>query len=227
MSVGSHETSGLRKDGSTFPLEFNLGRLGPQRLVVGSLRDVSERKAETEALQYRALHDSLTGLSNRTFLRERLEETIRAGEREMKPCAVLLMDLDGLKSVKVSLGHEAGDRLLQQVSQRMRGVLRKADTIARYGGDEFAVVPWGATDVPRAVLIAEKILQAVGKPFTIDDQPITVNLSIGIAVFPQHADDADALTRRADVAMYAAKRARSGFRGASVDKEGGSNGTSP
>jgi diguanylate cyclase (GGDEF)-like protein/PAS domain S-box-containing protein len=222
--IASHETVGLRKDGTTFPMEFNVGWLGPQRLVVGSLRDVSERKAETEALQYRALHDPLTGLPNRTFLRERLEETIRAGEREMKPCAVLLMDLDGFKSVNDSLGHEVGDRLLQEVSQRMRGVLRKADTIARYGGDEFAVVPWGPTDVPRAVLIAEKIVQAVGKPFTIDDQPITVNMSIGIAVFPQHADDADALTRRADVAMYAAKRARSGFSVYSVDQEGGENG---
>ena len=222
--VGRHETSGLRKDGIAFPLEFNVGRLGPQRLVIGSLRDVSERKAETEALQYRALHDPLTGLPNRTFLRERLEETIRAGEREMKPCAVLLVDLDGFKSVNDSLGHEAGDRLLQQVGQRMRSVLRRADTIARYGGDEFAVVPWGATDVPRAVLIAEKILHAVDQPFTIDEQPISVNMSIGIAVFPQHAEDADALTRRADVAMYAAKRARSGFSVYSLDQEGGDNG---
>jgi diguanylate cyclase (GGDEF)-like protein/PAS domain S-box-containing protein len=224
FEMGSHETVGLRKDGATFPLEFNVGWLGPQRLVLGSLRDVSERKAETEALQYRALHDPLTGLPNRTFLAERLEESIRAGEREMKPCAVLLMDLDGFKSVNDSLGHEAGDRLLQEVSQRMKSVLRKADTIARYGGDEFAVVPWGATDVPRAVLIAEKIVQAVGKPFTIDDQPISISMSIGIAVFPQHADDAEALTRRADVAMYAAKRARSGFSVYSVDQEGGDSG---
>jgi diguanylate cyclase (GGDEF)-like protein/PAS domain S-box-containing protein len=224
VMVGRHETSGLRKDGIAFPMEFNVARLGPQRLVIGSLRDFSERKAETEALQYRALHDPLTGLPNRTFLRERLEETIRASEREMKPCAVLLMDLDGFKSVNDSLGHEAGDRLLQQVGQRMRGVLRRADTIARYGGDEFAVVPWGATDIPRAVLIAEKILQAISKPFTIEGQPITVNLSIGIAIFPQHADDADALTRRADVAMFAAKRARSGFSVYSVDQEGGENG---
>src|SRR5256884_464279 len=221
--MGSHETVGLRKDGTTFPMEFNVGWLGPQRLVIGSLRDVSERKAETEALQYQALHDSLTGLPNRTFLRERLEETIRAGEREMKPCALLLMDLDGFKSVNDSLGHETGDRLLEQVSQRMRGVLRKADTIARYGGDEFAVVPWGATDVPRAVVIAEKLLQAVDAPFTIDDQPVNIKVSIGIAVFPQHADDADALMRRADVAMYAAKRARSGFRVYSIEQEGGDN----
>ncbi|TMD85471.1 MAG: EAL domain-containing protein [Chloroflexi bacterium] len=223
VALESHETSGLRKDGSTFPLEFNIGRLGPQRLVVGSLRDVSDRKAETEALQYRALHDALTGMPNRTFLRERLEEAIRAGDREMKPCGVLLLDLDGFKSVNDSLGHEAGDRVLQQVGQRMRGVLRKADTVARYGGDEFAVVPWGATDVPRAIVIAEKLLQAVNAPLTVDDQPVNINVSIGIAVFPQHADDADALMRRADVAMYAAKRARSGFSVYSVDQEGGDN----
>jgi len=224
VMMGSHETSGLTKDGSTFPMEFNVGRLGLQRLVIGSLRDVSERKAETEALQFRALHDPLTGLPNRTFLRERLEEAIRAGERELKPCAVLLMDLDGFKEVNDSLGHEAGDQVLQQVSARMRNVLRKADTIARYGGDEFAVVPWGATDVPRAVLIAEKILQAVGQPFTFDGAPVNVSVSVGIAVFPQHADDAEALIRRADVAMYAAKRAKSGYSVYSIDQDGGENG---
>jgi diguanylate cyclase (GGDEF)-like protein/PAS domain S-box-containing protein len=224
IEVGSHETSGLRKDGSSFPMEFNVGRLGPQRLVIGSLRDVSERKAETEALQYRILHDPLTGLPNRTFLRERLEEAIRAGEREMKPCAVLLMDLDGFKGVNDNLGHQAGDELLQQVGQRMRAVLRKADSIARYGGDEFAVVPWGAADVPRAVLIAEKILKTLEQPFTIDDQPVQITVSVGIAVFPQHAEDAEALTRRADVAMYAAKRARSGYSVYTVDQEGGENG---
>src|SRR5207244_9633944 len=88
---------------------------------------------------------------------------------------------------------------------------------------EFAVVPWGATDVPRSVVIAEKILQAVDAPFAIDDQPVNINRSSGIAVFRQPADDTDALMRRADVAMYAAKRARSGFSIYSVDQEGGDN----
>jgi diguanylate cyclase (GGDEF)-like protein len=136
---------------------------------------------------------------------------------------VLLLDLDGFKSVNDSLGHEAGDRLLQQVGQRVRSILRKADAVARYGGDEFAILPWGATDIPRAVLIAEKILQMLDKPFSIDDQPVHVEASIGIAVFPQHADDADSLMRRADVAMYTAKRARSGFSVYSADQEGGDN----
>ena len=223
--VGRHETTGLQKDGTEFPLEFNVSRLGPQRLVIGSLRDVSEQKAETEALQYQALHDPLTGLPNRNLLHDRLKETIRAGEREMKPCALLLLDLDGFKQVNDSLGHKAGDQLLQQVSQRMRGVLRKADTVARWGGDEFAIVPWGSTDGARAVLIAEKILQALDSTFTVDGQPVEVSASIGVAVFPQHAEDADGLIRRADVAMYAAKRAKSGFSVYSVDQEGGENGS--
>jgi diguanylate cyclase (GGDEF)-like protein/PAS domain S-box-containing protein len=223
FEVGSHETSGLRKDGSAFPMEFNVGPLAPHRLVI-SLRDVSERKAETEALQYRVLHDALTGLPNRTLLRERLQEAIRAGEREVKPCAVLLLDLDGFKRVNDTMGHEAGDRLLRQVGQRLRDVLRKADTVARYGGDEFAVVPWGATDLSKAVFIAEKILQSVEKPFTIDDQAVNIKMSVGIAVYPQHADEADALIRRADVAMYTAKRASSGFSIYSADQEGGENG---
>ena len=211
VMLGCHEADGQRKDGATFPMEFNVGRLGSGRLLIGSLRDVSERKAETEALQHRALHDALTGLPNRTFLRERLEEAVRVGERELKPCAVLLMDMDGFKGVNDSLGHQAGDQLLQQVGARMRGVLRKADMVARYGGDEFAVIPWGATDVPRAVLIAEKILQAIEQPFTIGGAPVSVSLSVGIAVYPQHAEDGEALMRRADAAMYAAKRAKSGY----------------
>jgi diguanylate cyclase (GGDEF)-like protein/PAS domain S-box-containing protein len=211
VMLGSHEADGRRKDGATFPMEFNVGRLGQGRLLIGSLRDVSERKAETEALQHRALHDALTGLPNRTFLRERLDEAVRVGERELKPCAVLLMDMDGFKAVNDSLGHQAGDQLLQQVGARMRGVLRKADMVARFGGDEFAVVPWGATDVPRAVLIAEKVLQAIEQPFTIGGAPVNVSLSVGIAVYPQHAEDGEALMRRADAAMYAAKRAKSGY----------------
>src|SRR5207244_11949301 len=105
----------------------------------------------------------------------------------MKPGGVLLLDLDAFKTVNDSLGHEAGDRLLQQIGQRVRGVLRKADTVARYGGDEFAVVPWGATDVPRAVVIAEKILQAVDTPFAIDYQPANSTVSISTAGVPPDA----------------------------------------
>ena len=211
MGLAFHETVGRRRDGTTFPLEFVATRLGPQRLLIGSLRDISERKAETEALQYQAMHDPLTGLANRTFLRDRLEQAIRAGERERKPHGVLLLDLDGFKAINDAFGHAAGDQVLREAARRIRGVLRKADTVARLGGDEFAVVPFGATDLARAIVIADKMIQALRVPIRLDARPVEVTASIGIAIHPQHGDDADALLRRADVAMYAAKRARSGY----------------
>jgi len=224
---GTHETVGQRKDGTTIPIEFTATRFGSQRLLIGGLRDVSQRKAETEALQFQALHDPLTGLPNRSFLKERLETAILAAERDLRPCAVLVMDMDNFKEVNDRLGHHVGDQLLREVAARLRGTLRKADMVARLGGDEFAVVPFGATDAPRAALIAEKILQALDAPVVIDDTPITPAVSIGVASFPQHAEDAAALMRRADVAMYAAKRARSGYSVYASDQEDGNGSPTP
>jgi diguanylate cyclase (GGDEF)-like protein len=162
-------------------------------------------------LQYQVLHDPLTGLPNRTFFRERLEQVLLAAQRELKPCALLLMDLDGFKQVNDQYGHLVGDRLLAQVATRLRLVLRKADMVARVGGDEFAVVPWGATDSSRATLVAEKILQSLEPAIVIDGQSIEVRASIGIATYPQHGEDADSILHVADIAMYAAKHARSGY----------------
>ncbi|TMG38080.1 MAG: EAL domain-containing protein [Chloroflexi bacterium] len=224
---GTHETVGQRKDGTTIPIEFTATRFGSQRLLIGGLRDVSQRKAETEALQFQALHDPLTGLPNRSFLKERLETAILAAERDLRPCAVLVMDMDNFKEVNDRLGHHVGDQLLREVAARLRGTLRKADMVARLGGDEFAVVPFGATDAPRAALIAEKILQALEAPVVIDETPITPAVSIGVASFPQHAEDAAALMRRADVAMYAAKRARSGYSVYASDQEDGNGSPTP
>ena len=224
---GTHETVGQRKDGTTIPIEFTATRFGSQRLLIGGLRDVSQRKAETEALQFQALHDPLTGLPNRSFLKERLETAILAADRDLRPCAVLVMDMDNFKEVNDRLGHHVGDQLLREVAARLRGTLRKADMVARLGGDEFAVVPFGATDAPRAALIAEKILQALEAPVVIDETPITPAVSIGVASFPQHAEDAAALMRRADVAMYAAKRARSGYSVYASDQEDGNGSPTP
>jgi diguanylate cyclase (GGDEF)-like protein/PAS domain S-box-containing protein len=224
---GTHETLGQRKDGTTIPIEFTATRFGSQRLLIGGLRDVSQRKAETEALQFQALHDPLTGLPNRSFLKERLETAILAAERDLRPCAVLVMDMDNFKEVNDRLGHHVGDQLLREVAARLRGILRKADMVARLGGDEFAVVPFGATDAPRAALIAEKILQALEAPVVIDETPISPVASIGVASYPQHAEDAEALMRRADVAMYAAKRASSGYSVYASDQEDGNGSPTP
>ena len=208
-----HETVGRRKDGSTFPLECLLTRvkLASGSLHIATLRDISARKAQTEALEYRALHDALTGLPNRTFLSDRLEQAILAGEREKKQRALLLLDMDRFKEVNDTFGHLYGDRLLQDVARRLRQSLRRADTVARWGGDEFAILPSGMTDIPRAILIAEKILEQLERPFVIDGRPIEVGASIGIAIYPEHGETAGVLLRHADVAMYVAKRARSGY----------------
>lgn len=209
----TYETLGRRKDGSTFPLEFSINqvRLGNGRLYLGLLRDVTERKAQTEALEYRALHDSLTGLPNRTFLADRLEQTLLTAQRERQTRAFLILDLNGFKQVNDTLGHDQGDHVLQDFARRLRRVLRKADTVARVGGDEFAILPAGATDTPRAILIAEKVLDALEPPLQLGEHSVEIGSSIGIAVYPEHGEDATTLARNADIAMYVAKRARTGY----------------
>ena len=209
----AYETRGRRKDGSEFPMEFSINqvRLGDGRLFIGLLRDITERKAQTEALEYRALHDSLTELPNRTFFTDRLKQSLLAGERESQPRALLVVDLDGFKQVNDALGHDQGDRVLQEAAWRLRRVLRKADTVARIGGDEFAVLPAGATDTSRAILIAEKILEAFEPPFRLGEHSVDVGSSIGISIYPEHGEDTAALSRTADIAMYVAKRSRSGY----------------
>ncbi len=213
LRSGSHETIGRRKDGSSFPLEFIASemRLGPERLFIGTLRDISERKAHTEALEYRALHDPLTGLANRALFSDRLRHALLLGEREKAPRALLTMDMDRFKEINDTFGHHCGDRLLQDVAGRLRHALRKSDTVARLGGDEFAVLPEGATSLEAAVTLAEKIHRALAEPWAIEGRSWASAASIGIAVYPEHAADADTLMLKADLAMYVAKRSRSGY----------------
>jgi diguanylate cyclase (GGDEF)-like protein/PAS domain S-box-containing protein len=206
------ETEGLRRDGSTFPMDFRSSemRIGGTRLFIATLRDTSELKARTLALQHQALHDNLTGLPNRTLLTDRLGQAINRAARAGRPAALLLMDMDGFKEVNDTLGHHSGDALLRQVADRLRGTLRAEDTVARLGGDEFAILPAGACDEAAAMRVAQKVLTALHAPFYIDEQAIHARMSIGVAVYPTHGQDADTLMRRADVAMYTAKRMRSG-----------------
>lgn len=210
---GPREMWGRRKDGSTFPIEFRGSRmfLGGERRFVGIVRDISEQKAQTEALEYQTLHDVLTSLPNRTLLNDRLHQAILAGSRQRKPAAVLVMDVDGFKEVNDTHGHHVGDQLLQQIALRLEGLLRGSDTVARLGGDEFAIVPAIGTGGEDGATTAKKILHALEEPFLIDDRVIRVAASIGIAVYPVDGQDAPSLMRHADAAMYVAKRARCGY----------------
>ncbi|HKW60316.1 MAG TPA: EAL domain-containing protein, partial [Candidatus Dormibacteraeota bacterium] len=212
-SGGAHETMGKRKNGSLFPLEFVVSsmQVGSRHLFIATLRDISERKAHTDALEYQALHDALTGLPNRSLFGDRLRQALLAARRNQKMFGVLLLDLDRFKDINDALGHDRGDSLLQEVTARLRGVLRATDTIARLGGDEFAVLTTDARHPEDVVSTAKKILASLEGPFAIADQMVETGASIGIAMYPVHGDDPSTLLRRADVAMYVAKRSGGGF----------------
>ncbi len=210
---GAHETMGKRKNGSLFPLEFIVSsmQIGSRHLFIATLRDISERKAHTDALEYQALHDALTGLPNRSLFGDRLRQALLAARRNQKMFGVLLLDLDRFKDINDALGHDRGDSLLQEVTARLRGVLRATDTIARLGGDEFAVLTTDAKHPEDVVATARKILASLEGPFAIADQMVETGASIGIAMYPVHGDDPSTLLRRADVAMYVAKRSGGGY----------------
>jgi diguanylate cyclase (GGDEF)-like protein/PAS domain S-box-containing protein len=208
----AHESMGKRKSGSLFPLEFVVSSMhvGSRHLFIATMRDISERKAHTDALEYQALHDALTGLPNRSLFGDRLRQALLSARRNQNMFGVLLLDLDRFKDINDALGHDRGDSLLQEVTARLRSVLRATDTIARLGGDEFAVLTTDAKHPDDVVATARKILAALEGPFAIADQMVETGASIGIALYPVHGDDPTTLLRRADVAMYVAKRSGGG-----------------
>ena len=195
----------IQVESTTMPITYE-GRPAVQAVI----RDITERKRAEAALTHQALHDSLTDLPNRTLLLDRLRQAIASARREGTSLSLLLMDLDGFKEINDTLGHHAGDLLLQQVGTRLRDGLRHVDTIARLGGDEFAVLLPG-TGAEGVLTVVANLLGRLQAPFTIEGQRVLIGASIGIAVSPEHGDEVDALLRRADVAMYAAKRSGSGF----------------
>jgi diguanylate cyclase (GGDEF)-like protein/PAS domain S-box-containing protein len=206
-----HRLEGLarRKDGGAFPVELCLRPTVVQgeRLLIATVRDVTAAKARERELRHQAVHDALTGLPNRLLLKDRLSQALRSAARETKPLALLLLDLDRFKEVNDTLGHHVGDLLLNDFAHRVQDCIRDSDTIARLGGDEFAILLPAASGVERAWSISERILQAVGQPFeVVGGLQLEVGVSIGIAIFPDHADDQARLLQCADVAMYAAKR---------------------
>jgi diguanylate cyclase (GGDEF)-like protein len=180
---------------------FLLGTLA--LMYVRAARRLRAQLLETEHL---ARHDMLTGLPNRILFRERAAEVLRAAERHRRKVAMMLLDLDGFKEVNDTLGHGKGDELLVAVASRLRDHLRAGDVIARLGGDEFAIITEVASH-DEALRAARRINGELAAPVVLDELPLHVEGSTGIAIYPDHAVDAESLLRKADVAMYGAKAA--------------------
>ncbi len=202
MKAGAHD----------YIMKDNTARLLPA--VERELREAQvrlEHRQAQERVQYLAYYDPLTDLPNRTLFTDRLRQAVRLGQREKGQFALMILDLDRFKDINDSLGHHAGDQALQQAAVRIKACLRESDTVARMGGDEFAILLPTTARVEGAAMVARKILVTFAKPVQIGERSFDIGSSLGIARFPEHGSEPDALMRAADAAMYRAKRAQSGF----------------
>ncbi|HEY3809151.1 MAG TPA: EAL domain-containing protein [Steroidobacteraceae bacterium] len=199
----------IRRGDYAVPIDIHRGdEIGVLAQGLDHMRaGIAEREQRILKLAY---EDSLTRLPNRSQFGERLQREIQEASEHGRTLAVFLMDLDRFKYVNDNLGHSVGDHVLTEVGSRLRGLLRDQDCVARLGGDEFAVlVP--TDDNERITQLAESIIVALEQPILYEGQPLDVGASIGIAMYPAHGHDAQTLVRNADIAMYVAKRTRSGF----------------
>jgi len=182
---------------------------GPLRMT-GVLQDISERKRFEQKLSEMASFDNLTGLPNRNLLNDRLGQALAHAHRNNSLVAVGFVDLDRFKVINDTLGHEAGDELLKEIARRLSGCLRSCDTVARQGGDEFVVVLTDLARAEDASIVAQKLLDALSPPMTLNGREIVPGASLGFAIFPQDGDTLQALLMAADKAMYSAKHAGRG-----------------
>ncbi len=178
-----------------------LGLWGTHRLAAA----LSRARASDEALHHQALHDRLTGLPNRELLQDRLEQQRLQAEREQDTLALCLLDLDRFKDINDTLGHAVGDALIAQLANRLRSALRRSDTLARIGGDEFAIILTGA-GAEQARRVADKLIHTIEEPVSVDGENFYLSASCGIALYPDHGRDGATLLRHADTAMFSAKR---------------------
>lgn len=198
-------------DGCTRVLSASLVPLfdedGQVSKLLGYSQDITEQKTSEQQLVHRAEHDNLTDLPNRGLFMDRLRSGIARAKRNNKPLALLFVDLNDFKPVNDQHGHHTGDRLLRVVARRLMAAVREVDTVARIGGDEFAVILEAITDADDAAAVAAKIADSIGEPFCIDSETLRIGASTGIAIYPGDGDEVASLLRHADAAMYRAKRA--------------------
>lgn len=203
------EIWGLRKSGEVFPQWLTISRISDNKGVVSHYvfvsNDISQHKRYEARLEHMAHHDALTGLPNRTLFEAELQTAIQRANRHGEVLGIMFVDLDNFKQINDTLGHAAGDKLLQTVASRLTGCLRECDLVARQGGDEFTVLLDGVKSLQDIATVAEKFITELARPMEIAGEPLSVTASIGISSFPEHGRDAASLLRNADKAMYLAK----------------------
>ncbi|MBR1144971.1 bifunctional diguanylate cyclase/phosphodiesterase [Bradyrhizobium sp. AUGA SZCCT0431] len=202
----------VRADGALIDLAIYSRQLvyGDQPAVLLALMDITERKRAEARLAFMAQHDSLTGLPNRTLLRQQMDDLLLHTRRSAEKVAVLVLGVDNFKAVNDTLGHGVGDKLLRGVAKRLRSTLREEDVLARLNSDEFAIVQSGVTRPEDAVLLARRLLEAIGDPYLLDGHSVVIGASIGIAMSPGDGDESERLLKNADMAL---SRAKNEFRG--------------
>jgi len=209
--VWKGEVCNRAKDGSLYWVDSTMVPLldedtGQVRKYVSIRFDVSEKLRLLHTLQWRVGHDVLTGLPNRAFLSDLLNQALDFSRREAIPLALCMLDLDGFKAVNDGYGHASGDRLLVEVAERLRGIMRGEDVVARLAGDEFVLILRYVHDAEELNAALQRVLGAISAPYSILGQTIHVDASIGVTLFPADDEDADTLLRHADQAMYLAKQ---------------------
>jgi len=196
------------------------------KAMARSIHYAIERKNLLERMQHQATHDALTDLPNRRLFDDRMGQAILRAKRNRNnqgnesQVAVMLLDLDNFKSVNDTIGHSQGDLLLQAVAQRLQASIRKSDTLARMGGDEFTFIFENLSDVENAGMLAGKVLAAFLEPFKLGEHTLVITASIGISIYPDDALDTESLLKNADIAMYRAKHKHNTIRFFDESKEG-------
>ena len=197
----------VRADGALIDLAIYSRQLvyGDRPAVLLSLMDITERKRAEARLAFMAQHDGLTGLPNRSLLRQEIDEMLQHTRRSSDKMAVLMLGLDNFKAINDTLGHGVGDKLLRSVAKRLRSTLREQDTLARLNSDEFAVIQSGLARPEDAVLLARRLLEAIGEPYLLDGHSVVIGASIGIAMAPGDGEESEKLLKHADMALSRAK----------------------
>jgi diguanylate cyclase (GGDEF)-like protein/PAS domain S-box-containing protein len=202
----------VRADGTLIDLAIYSRQLvyREQPAVLLALMDITERKRAEARLAFMGQHDGLTGLPNRNLLRQYMDEILAHTRRSAEKAAVLILGLDNFKAVNDALGHGVGDKLLRGVAKRLRSTLREEDALARLNSDEFAIVQSGLTRPEQAVLLARRLLEAIGDPFLLDGHSVVIGASIGIAMVPGDGEETEKLLKNADMALSRAKNEQRG-----------------